>query len=139
MQAIALIQDKNGSFNIKYKEGLLVREESEVSFAQHNLLCFGRLDQNFTQNPLLRKGSALSVLEGRLIYSTSWLYYLEGDIDLESIKKLIADFNQACDRDYKEGLFEKRIVLKNIIKIGKNSLLIKIVIGTQDQEFIINI
>ena len=139
METVALIQDNEGKFNLNYSEGVLVREDSEISFTKHNLLCFGRLDNNLTKNPTLRNGSASAVLESRLIYSTSWSYYMEGDISLEAMKRIIVDFNTACDRDYKAGLFEERIVLKNITKIDSNSILLRVRIGAQDQEFTINI
>ena len=71
MKSIALTQNKDKQFVINYSEGVILREDSEIAFAKHNLLCFGRLDRNLTKDPLLRRGSASSVFENRELYSTS--------------------------------------------------------------------
>lgn len=139
MNDIALIQDKEGKFSVRYKDGDFVMESSEISFAKHNLLCFGRLNRNLTINPKLRKGDLGSFLENNELFSTAWLYYMESNITLEGMRKLIGEFNRACERDFKLGLFENRILLKNITKLSKNSLLFKIQIGNQTQDFTINI
>lgn len=139
VDSIALVSDSNGKFNFEYKDGILVREKSENSFAKHNIYCFGRLDPNLTVDPLLRKGFSGSVFESRQMYSIAWAYYQEGDITLSAMEGIIREFNLSCDADFKLGLFEKKIVMKSITKTNKNSILIKIEIGGEDLNFTINI
>lgn len=138
-EAIAFTQDKDGKFGITFKDGKIVKEPNEVSFAKHNLLCFGRLNKNLTKNQQLRQGCVGSILEGRNLYSTAWSHYMEGNITLDTMKRLIQDYNAACDRDYKAGLIDKKIKLKSVTKLDKNSLQFKIQIGEQDQNFTINL
>lgn len=139
MNSIALQQDKNGQFGLVYKEGMLAREASEISFAKHNLLCKGRLNKNLTINPKLRSGSLGSALETFELYSTAWLYFLEGSVSFDAMEKTIGEFNRACNRDFQAKLITQRIFLKSITKLDKNSLLFKIKIGNQEQEYTINI
>ena len=126
MDNIALTQDKDKIFRITYKDGKLVRERSEISFAKHNLFCFGRLDRNLTINPTLRRGFAGSVMENREMYSTAWNSYREGSVTTDTENRIISIFNQACDRDLKFGLFELPIRLISIQRLDKTSLLFNI-------------
>lgn len=139
MTAIALTQDRNGQFEFTYANGAMVRESSELSFAKHNLFCFGRLNINLTINPLLRRGSIGSALENRELYSAAWLYYLEGNINFDAMQKIISEFNRACDRDFNAGLIAKKISLKSITKLDKTSLGFKIQIGSENNDFTINL
>lgn len=139
MNSIALQQDKNGQFSLNYKNGMLVREANEVSFAKHNLLCQGRLNKNLTINPKLRSGSLGSTLENFELYSTAWIYFAEGNMSFEAMEKIIGEFNRACNRDFQAKLITQRIFLKSITKLDKNSLLFKIKFGNQEQEYTINI
>lgn len=139
MNTIALIQDSNGEFGIKFENKTFVEESIEMSIAKHNLLCFGRLNKNTTTNPLMRRGSVLSVLNGNEVFSTAWAYYMEGVITTSNITKIINEFNRACDRDLKAGIIEKSIVLKSVTKLDKTTLNFKIEIGGQEQSFTINL
>jgi hypothetical protein len=140
MQTIALVQNKNNNqFKLEYENGDFVTEDAEISFLKHNLYCFGRSEKGLSIIPTSRRGFSGSVLVGRELYSSAWLYYLEGDITFTAMDRLMADFNKSCDKDYKNKLIEKRIVLNEIIKLEKNTLLFKVSIGPNDKKIIINI
>lgn len=139
MNTVALLQDSNGEFGLKFENGTIVEEPVEVSFAKHNLFCFGRLNKNATKNPLLRRGSILSFLTDKDVFSVAWVYYLEGVITSSNMTKIINEFNRACDRDLKAGLIENSVYLKSVSKLDKTTVLFKIEIGGQDQTFTINL
>lgn len=139
MEVVALNKDKNGQFTISYENGKLKREQAELSFAKHNLLCFGRGNKNIAKNPTLRRGAIGDFLEGSPLYSNAWIYYLEGVITLNSMQKIIQFFNAACNRDFKNKLFENRIALQSVRKLDKNTIQFTINIGNAPKDIIINI
>ena len=138
-QAISLKSDGEKGYCLSYENGKLVREMAEISFAKHNILCFGRLNRNLTKNPKLRRGSVVDFLESRSLYSTAWQYFLEGTINPRTSKLIIGDFNKSCDKDHKKGLFKNRISLVSITKLDKTILLFNIKIGSETHDFPINI
>jgi len=139
MTSIALNQDSTGRFNISYENGALKREADELSCAKHNLFCFDRLNKNLTKNPKLRRGDLGSFLEGRDLYSKSWLYYLEGSITLESMTKIAEEFNSACNRDFQAGIIKNKVSLKSITKLDKNTINFTINIGSSSTDYTINL
>ena len=138
-QAIAFDKNKEGVFDISYENGKLKREDNSLAFLKANLYCFGRLDPNLTVDPLLRKGSAISALESSEAFSTAWAFYLEGDISNQSMEELIKEFNISTERDYRNGLIDKKITLNYINKLSKNSILLNINIGQEEVDFEVNV
>lgn len=136
---IALIKNEEGYYNLKYKNGTLVTEDPEMSYIKHNLLCFGRLNRNFTEVNNNRLGSAISSLEGREMYSTSWNYFKEGLITQENVRNLVQEFNRACNRDYNLGLFNKKIKLETVSRLDKETLIFTINVGGEPKKLTIDI
>lgn len=139
MNTIALLQNSQGIFDIKFENGTIVEELLEESVAKHNLYCFGRLDANATVNPELRRGFSGSFLEDSEFFSLAWAYYMEGNVTFDSITAIITEFNKACARDYNAGLIEKKIIMKSGTRLDKNSLSFRISIGENTQSFTVNI
>jgi len=139
MDCIALEQNEKGEFTISYENGMLKREKSELSWAKHNLLCFGRLSKILTKNPRKRNGDIGNFLENNNFYSTCWSYYLEGVINLATMNEIIREFNSSCSRDQSRGLFSNNIKLKSITKLDKNTLNFIIEIGGSSSEITIKI
>ena len=131
------LEEKDGLFSVSYENGLLKQEDQDIAWVKHNLLCFGRADSNLTANPILRKGCLGEFLEGRKLYSNSWIYYLSQSIREDNIVGIKTEFNNACNRDYLLGLMTKKATMSSIVKIGKNSLLCKIQIGDNQIELTI--
>ena len=138
-QAIAFDKNQEGVFDISYENGKLKREDNSLAFLKANLYCFGRLDPNLTVDPLLRKGSAISALESSEAFSTAWAFYLEGDISNQSMEELIKEFNISTERDYRNGLIDKKITLNYINKLSKNSIRLNINIGQEEVDFEVNV
>lgn len=126
---VALLQDKTGTFQFQYENGRLKTESIDLSYAKHNLLCFGRLNKNLTINPLLRRGFMGKILENRNFYSTAWVDYLEGNTASASLNSMITEFNAACNRDLTNGLITERIILQTITKLDRNTIQFTIMIG----------
>lgn len=139
MNCIALEQDENGEFAIAYENGCLKRELSELSWAKHNLLCFGRLNRLLTRNPRKRNGDLGNFLESSNFYSTCWSYYLEGVINLATMNEIIREFNAACSRDQSKGFFDNKIILSQIRKLDKNTIHFTIKVGDNPTEITIKI
>jgi len=139
IQTIEFNKNQEGSFDISYENGQLKREDNSLSFLKANLYCFGRLDPNLTVDPLLRKGSAISALETSEMFSTAWSLYLEGDISSQAMEQLIIQFNLSTERDYRNGLIDKKITLNYISKLSKTSILLNINIGQEEVEFEVNV
>lgn len=139
MDCVALEQNNNGEFTISYEKGILKREKAEVSFAKHNLLCFGRLNKIFTKNPRARRGDIGNFLENANLYSICWSFYLEGVINFQTMKNIIAEFNSSCSRDKLKGLFDEKTTLTSISKLDKNTLNFRIEVGGNPSDITINI
>lgn len=139
MNAIAINKNIDQEFDISFENGSIVRELKEESFLKHNLLCFGRLNNNSTKDPTVRIGDLISFFEDSEIFSISWAYFRENNINFNTITKIIEKFNKACDRDFNNGLLDHRIKMINITKLGRNNLLFKVIIGDIEQEITINI
>jgi hypothetical protein len=139
MELIALEQNKNGEFTISYENGKLKREKAELSWAKHNLLCFGRLNKLLTKNPRKRNGDIGNFLEGTNFYSTCWSLYREGVINLATMNEIIREFNSSCSRDLAKGFFDNKITLKSITKLDKYTLNFTIEIGGSSSEITIKI
>lgn len=139
MDCVALEQNSDGKFIISYENGKLKRERGELSWAKHNLFCFGRLNRLFTTNRKARRGDIGNFLENSNLYSICWSFYVEGVITFQTMKKTIEEFNSACSRDYKSGLFDNKIQLKSIRKLDKNTLNFTIEIGGNSSDITIKI
>lgn len=139
MNTIAISKTINGDFDISFENGSFVEELSEESFAKHILLCFGRLNENATVNPLIRNGDLASYFEDEELFSIAWAFYIENNIRFENINQIIEQFNKSCDRDFNKGLFSQKIKMTNISKIDKNTVSFKITIGDTDKAITINI
>lgn len=140
MDCVALEQDKDGRFSISYENGALKREKAELSWAKHNLLCFGRISSIFTnKNPRSRRGDIGNFLEKKSLYSDCWSVYVEGIINIPTMKYIIQSFNSACSRDLKEESFDDKIELTSIRKLDKNTLNFTIEVGGESSEITINI
>lgn len=134
MKQCVFFDKKNGEFTVIAENGKLKKESSELSYVKHNLLCFGRADKNSIVEPLNRNGSTIEYNDQRAYFSKAWIYFLEGNITESNMIGIINEFNKACDRDLKNGLFTKKISLKSISRLDKTTLLFKVDIGSQSQE-----
>ncbi len=139
MDCVAFEQNENGEYTISYENGQIKREKAELSWAKHNLLCFGRLNKILTKNPRKRSGDIGNFLESSNFYSTCWAYYLEGIINTTTMKNIIQEFNASCSRDLNNKLFSNDISLKSITKLDKNTLNFTIEVGGNPSEITIKI
>lgn len=132
-----MFQNSDGDWDIKIENGKIVKENIYVSYLKHNFLCFGRGDKNIVAIPEYRKGTIQSYIENREYFSQAWLYYIEGNITLQNINKIIQEVNAACQRDKRLGFIDKDIQVKSVIKLDKNKLSFTYVIGSQEQSNIV--
>lgn len=139
MDNVAINQNENGVYTISYENGMLKRENSSVSIAKHNLLCFGRLNKNLTKNQKGRLGDIGNYLESKPNFSICWMYYREGIINQQTMQKIIEEFNNSCDRDLKNKVIDKKVILKSVRKLDRNVLGFTISIGGSTQEITINL
>ena len=136
-QVYGIFQNTNGYWDIVIENGKIVKENIYESYLKHNFLCFGRGDKNIVEIPERRKGTIQSLLENREYFSQAWLYYIEGNITLSNVNKIIQEVNIACQRDKRLGLIDKDIQLKSVIKLDKTKLSFIYAIGSQEQNNII--
>lgn len=129
----------DGKFCVKAEKGRLKKEDAELAYIKHNLLCFGRADQYLIPESANRNGHSGEYTDQQAKFSKAWVYYLEGRITEQNVFGIATEFNKACDRDLKRGLFSKKISLKNISKLDKTTLLFRIEIGGQPKELKIEI
>lgn len=139
MDCISLQQNSQGKFTISYENGQLKREKSEISWAKHNLFCFGRLNRLFTKNRKARRGDIGNFLEGSDLYSICWSFYVEGVINLKTMQEIVTQFNSSCLRDQRKGYFDNKTQLKSITKLDKNTLNFTIEIGGNLSDITIKI
>lgn len=130
---------KNGNYTLATKNGKLKTNEPEISYIQHNLLCFGRASKTLISEPRNRNGWSGEFNDNESKFSLAWIYYLEGSIDESSVGGIVREFNKACERDLKRGLFSNKILLQSVIKLDNSSLLFKINIGGINQDIVISI
>jgi hypothetical protein len=130
--ALALNKGTNGFFDIEFKDGKIVLEDNDLSFAKHNLLCFGRAYKELIPASYKRNGYIGSYLEKRQLYSLCWIGYIDGIINDTTIDFIKKSFNFSCDRDFNNGLTSKTIKIVDIIKTGNNELSITINISGED-------
>lgn len=136
-QVYGIFQNANGQWDFIIENGKIVTENIYESYLKHNFLCFGRADKNIAEIAERRKGTIQSLLENREYFSQAWLYYIEGNITLSNINKIIQEVNIACQRDKRLGLIDKDIQLKSVIKLDKTKLAFIYTIGSQEQHNII--
>jgi hypothetical protein len=129
----------DGKFCIKAENGKLKKESAENSYIKHNLLCFGRADQYLIAESANRNGSTSEYTDQQAKFSKAWVYYLEGRITERNLFGIVTEFNKACDRDFKRGLFQNKISLKSVSRLDKSTLLFRITIGGQPKELKIQI
>ena len=55
------------------------------------------------------------------------------------MEELIKEFNISTERDYRNGLIDKKITLNYINKLSKNSILLNINIGQEEVDFEVNV
>jgi hypothetical protein len=136
-QVYGMFQDTNGRWDIEIQNGKIVKENIYSSYLKHNFLCFGRGDRNIVELPEYRRGTIQSLLSNKEYFSQAWIYFLEGNITLENINKIIQEVNIACQRDKRLGLIDKNIEVKSVIKLDKNKLSFTYVVGSEEQNNII--
>ena len=135
----ALFEQENGEYTIKFENGKIKTTSPEYSLAQHNLLCYGRLNKNMTTNPKNRLGWSGAAAYAKAFFSTAWKNYLEGNITQENISVMITDFNQACNRDFLSGLVSQKVAIKSVYKLDKTTLKINMTVGSDPQSIVISI
>jgi hypothetical protein len=138
MKCIAFEQ-VNGVFTLKTEKGKLKREEPELSYLKHNFMCFGRADKQLIAEPANRRGWSGEATLNSPEFSKAWVYFKEGSIKSSAMNGIVNEFNNACNRDFKRGLFPRKITINEIIKLEKNNLLIKVLIGNQPTQLRISI
>lgn len=134
MKECVAFEKINGQFTVIAEKGKLKKELSEVSYLKHNLLCFGRADKYLITEPLNRNGSTLEFNDKTPKFSKAWVYFLESGITDNNMYSIISEFNKACDRDFRAGLFSRKISLKTISRLDKTTLLFKVEIEGQTQQ-----
>jgi len=139
MKQCVYFEKRNGEFTVVAENGRLKMEPAELSYVKHNLLCFGRADKYLIPEASNRQGSTMEYNDQRPYFSKAWVYFLEGNITDSNLTEIINEFNKACDRDLKAGLFTRKISLKTISRLDKATLLFNVDIGGQPQEIKISI
>jgi len=139
MKNCVYFEKKNGEFTVVAENGKLKTEPAELSYIKHNLLCFGRADNYSIAESTNRNGCTMEFNDKQSYFSKAWIYFLEGSITPENVSGVIREFNKACDRDLRAGLFNRKIFLKEVTRIDKNTLVFKIDINGQSQTIKISI
>jgi len=130
--ALSLNKGINDFFDIEFKDGKIVSEDNDLSFAKHNLLCIGRAYKELIPTSYKRNGYLGSYLEKRQLYSLCWIAYIDGVINDTTIDFIKKNFNFSCNKDFNDGLTSKIIKIVDIIKTGNNELSITINISGGD-------
>lgn len=129
MKTWALELNKNNVFDLQIENKKALAEDTEISFVKHNLFCKGRISKFITENNLIRFGSITDFINNRNNYSTAYLFYENQNNNLQTLEYIRKFFNVACARDYKDGLFEKKIIMTEIKLIGNTEIECTIQIG----------
>jgi len=136
-QVYGLFQNIDGKWDIIVENGKIKKENIYESYLKHNFLCFGRGDKNIVQTPERRNGTIQSLLDNKEYFSQAWLYYIEGNITIQNVNKIIQEINTACQRDKRLGLIDKDIQLQSVIKLDKTKLLFTYKISSEQQGNIV--
>ena len=113
-------EQKNGVFDISFSNGTIATEDNNISFAKHNLLCFGRINKDLTNSYENRAGTMADVFEADKFFSIAWVGYIEGIIQEKSLEFIKSSFNKSCDKDLANNLVDKKIRITDIIETNKN-------------------
>lgn len=135
---ISFIQ-KDGNFTIEFENGKIKRGSPEQSFALHNLLCFGRLDKTLIPKGSFGGGWAGSAAYAKDFFSAAWSYYKEGNFTTTELRGVINEFNKACDRDYRAGLIKNKIIINNIYKLDRTTMVINLGLDTGETNITISL
>lgn len=135
---ISFVQ-KNGNFTIEFENGKIKRGSAEQSFALHNLLCFGRLNESLIPKGSFGGGWAGTIAYAKDFFSSAWSYYKEGNFTTTELKGVINEFNQACDRDYRAGLIANKVIINKIYKLDKTTMVINMALDTGDTNITITL
>lgn len=135
---ISFIQ-KDGNFTIEFENGKIKRGSAEQSFALHNLLCFGRLNKTLIPRGSFGGGWAGSIAYVKEFFSPAWSYYKEGNFTTTELRGIINEFNKACDRDYRAGLIQNKIIINKIYKLDKTTMVINLGLDNGETEITIKL
>lgn len=123
---------KKGYFDIEFKNGAIIQEDNNLSFAKHNLLCFGRAYKELIPTQEKRSGYIGSYLEKRQLYSLCWVGYINGVINDKTLDFINIEFDSSCNRDFNNNLINKKIKIIDILKTADYEISIKINISEED-------
>jgi hypothetical protein len=130
MKTWAFELNNNNVFDLKIENKKGQLEDIEVSFSKHNFFCKGRVSKFVENNYSNRFGSIFSFIRNKQLYSTAYQFYENQNNAKENLEYIKKFFNVACSRDYKDGLFEKKIVMTDITS-NNNEIICNIQIGEQ--------
>lgn len=131
--AWSLVKNNNKNyFDIEFKNGAIVKEDNNLSFAKHNLLCFGRAYKELIPTSYKQEGYIASYLEQRPIFSIAWIGYVEQTISDKTIEFIKSNFNFACNRDLNNKIINKSIKITDVLKTAEYELSISINIMEED-------